>query len=92
MSRGTNLLSMGWFPEAGFIASQWVGYNEAMILVCLGSGRPTNALPSSAWESLVQPLQVGNLLSAGLICRLARCSVINIRTAGLIFVIPVILT
>ena len=51
MSRGTNLLSMGWFPEAGFIASQWVGYNEAMILVCLGLGATNNALPSSAWEA-----------------------------------------
>ncbi len=49
MARGSNVVSMGWFPESGFIANNWVGYNEAMILYCLGMGAPTNALPSSAW-------------------------------------------
>ena len=49
-ARGTNIVSMGWFPESGFIDSNWVGYNEAMILYCLGMGAPTNALPSSAWS------------------------------------------
>jgi hypothetical protein len=51
MSRGSSLVSMGWFPEAGFIANNWVGYNEAMILYCLGMGATSNALPSSAWTS-----------------------------------------
>jgi hypothetical protein len=51
MTRGTNVVSMGWFPESGFIASTWVGYNEAMILYCLGLGTPTNPLPASAWDA-----------------------------------------
>jgi hypothetical protein len=51
MSRGTNTLSMGWFPDSDFIGSQWVGYNEAMILIILGLGAPNNPLPDSAWEA-----------------------------------------
>ncbi|HTL17422.1 MAG TPA: glucoamylase family protein, partial [Patescibacteria group bacterium] len=51
MSRGSSMLSMGWLPGSGFIKSNWLGYNEAMILLCLGLGTPTNSLPSSAWEA-----------------------------------------
>ncbi|RPJ33924.1 MAG: Tat pathway signal protein [Planctomycetaceae bacterium] len=49
MARGTNVLSMGWQPASGFLASNWIGYNEAMILYCLGLGAATNPLPASAW-------------------------------------------
>ena len=49
MARGRNVLSMGWFPDSGFIHSDWVGYNEAMVLYCLGLGAATNALPATAW-------------------------------------------
>ena len=51
MSRGSNVVSLGWFPESGFIDGDWIGYNEAMILYCLGLGAPTNALPDSAWSA-----------------------------------------
>lgn len=51
MSRGTNVISMGWFPESGFIESKWIGYNEAMIVVILGLGGPLNSLPDSAWDA-----------------------------------------
>jgi hypothetical protein len=51
MARGSNVVSMGWFPDSGFIGNNWVGYNEAMILYCLGLGAPTNPLPSSAWTA-----------------------------------------
>ena len=50
MARGTNVLSMGWRPGSGFITSQWIGYNEAMIVYCLGLGAATNPLPASAWD------------------------------------------
>ena len=50
MAQGTNVLSMGWFPTSGFIANNWIGYNEAMILYCLGLGTATNPLPASAWS------------------------------------------
>jgi len=50
MSRGSNVVSMGWFPGSGFISSDWIGYDEAMILYCLGLGTATNPLPNSAWQ------------------------------------------
>jgi len=51
MARGTNVVSMGWFPGSGFIANNWVGYNEAMLLYCLGMGAATNPLPASSWAA-----------------------------------------
>jgi len=50
MARGTDAVSMGWFPTSGFIPNNWVGYNEGMILYCLGLGAATNPLPASAWN------------------------------------------
>ncbi len=50
MARGTNVVSMGWFPPGSFIANNWVGYNEGMLLYCLGLGVATNPLPASAWS------------------------------------------
>lgn len=50
MAQGTNVLSMGWFPTSGFIANNWIGYNEGMILYCLGLGTATNPLPATAWS------------------------------------------
>ena len=49
MARGTDVISMGWQPSSGFIANNWIGYNEAMLLYCLGLGAATNPLPASAW-------------------------------------------
>jgi hypothetical protein len=51
MARGTNVVSMGWFPGSGFISSDWIGYDEAMILYCLGLGIATNPLADSAWQA-----------------------------------------
>jgi hypothetical protein len=50
MARGTNVLSMGWKPESGFLSANWTGYNEAMILYLLGLGATNNPLPASAWN------------------------------------------
>ena len=54
MARGTNVLSMGWFPGSGvgsgFLPGNWIGYDEGMILYCLGLGAATNPLPASAWN------------------------------------------
>jgi hypothetical protein len=50
MAQGTNAVSMGWFPESGFIPGNgWIGYNEGMIIYALGLGA-TNPLPASAWS------------------------------------------
>jgi hypothetical protein len=50
MARGTDAISMGWYPSTGFSRDNWVGYNEAMILYCLGLGTATNPLPQTAWN------------------------------------------
>jgi len=50
MARGTDVLSMGWKPGTGFLSSNWVGYNEAMVLYLLALGATSNALPASAWQ------------------------------------------
>lgn len=50
MARNTNVFSMGWLPNSGFISSKWIGYNEAMALVIMGLGAETNAIPDSAWN------------------------------------------
>jgi len=50
MAQGTNVVSMGWFPESGFIPNNWIGYNEGMLLYCLGLGTATNPLPASSWS------------------------------------------
>lgn len=51
MAHGSNVVAMGWNPGSGFIPSYWIGYDEAMILYCLGLGTATNPLPASAWQS-----------------------------------------
>lgn len=43
-------MSMGWHPESGFIEAQWKGYNEAMILLILAMGSPTNPIPDNSWD------------------------------------------
>jgi hypothetical protein len=50
MAQGTNAVSMGWNPPGTFIAGNWIGYDEGMILYLLGLGIATNPLPASAWS------------------------------------------
>jgi hypothetical protein len=51
MAQGTDAVAMGWQPTSGFSGyGNWIGYNEAMILYCLGLGTATNPLPASAWS------------------------------------------
>jgi hypothetical protein len=49
MARGSDVVSMGWNPPASFLGANWIGYNEGMLLYCLGLGAATNPLPASAW-------------------------------------------
>lgn len=44
-------LTLGWFPETGYINAWWRGYNEAMIMTLLGLGSPTYPIPSSTWTA-----------------------------------------
>src|SRR5258708_39126459 len=54
-SQGTSAVAMGWQPSTGFQGyGNWVGYNEGMIIYCLGLGAATNPLPASScstWTS-----------------------------------------
>jgi hypothetical protein len=43
------LISMGWFPESGFIEHDWMGYNEAMMVYLLALGSPTHPVSPDAW-------------------------------------------
>src|SRR3989441_8737313 len=50
---------MGWHPEGGFIPTDWIGYNEAMILYVLALGSPTHAVDATAWSKWVSGYQWG---------------------------------
>ena len=42
-------VSMGWTPEKGFLAYDWQGYNEGMLVYVLALGSPTHAIDAAAW-------------------------------------------
>lgn len=48
-------MSMGWFPERGFLSADWRGYNEAMVLVLMAMGSPTHPVGPEAWEQWCKP-------------------------------------
>ncbi|NZA28445.1 hypothetical protein H0E84_18885 [Luteimonas sp. SJ-92] len=45
------LISMGWYPESGFIQHDWTGYDEAMLVYILALGSPTHPVEPEAWEA-----------------------------------------
>jgi hypothetical protein len=42
-------IAMGWKPESGFLEYDWIGYNEAMIVILLALGSPSHAVEPTAW-------------------------------------------
>lgn len=44
-------ISHGWRPESGFIAYDWKGYSEAMIVYILALGAPTHPVAPEAWAA-----------------------------------------
>jgi hypothetical protein len=44
-------IAMGWQPEHGFLAYDWIGYNEAMIVILLALGSPSFAVDPAAWDT-----------------------------------------
>ena len=44
-------VAMGWTPEGAFLCSDWIGYDEAMILYILALGSPTHPADSTAWSA-----------------------------------------
>jgi len=51
MLNGHQTFSMGWIPESKFITSQWIGYNEGMILYVLALGSTNSPPPTNAWTA-----------------------------------------
>ena len=43
-------IAMGWLPEQGFLDNDWIGYNEAMIVILLALGSSTSAVAPAAWD------------------------------------------
>ena len=52
---GRKPISMGWHPETGLIAANWVGYNEGMMANILALGAPVHAGPADLWEHWIAP-------------------------------------
>ncbi|MDB5722096.1 MAG: Tat pathway signal protein [Alphaproteobacteria bacterium] len=53
--RGQKAISMGWHPEKGFIARNWDGYNEGMLVYVLALGSPTHPVAADAWQAWTAP-------------------------------------
>lgn len=53
--RGQAAISMGWHPESGFIARNWDGYIEGMLIYILAIGSPTHPISPSAWDAWTAP-------------------------------------
>ncbi|MBX6332328.1 MAG: Tat pathway signal protein, partial [Gemmatimonadaceae bacterium] len=53
------LIGMGWSPEEGFIAYDWTGYDEAMLLYVLALGSPTHGIDSTAWSAWTRTYRWG---------------------------------
>ena len=49
------LLSHGWRPESGFLASRWDHYCELMILYLLALASPTHPIPAESWRAWRRP-------------------------------------
>lgn len=50
MQQRTPLITMGWYPERGFIQHDWMGYNEGMMVYLLALGSPTHPVEPDAWQ------------------------------------------
>ena len=51
MQKRYPVISMGWYPETGFIEHDWFGYNEAMLVYILALGSPTHPVEPDAWQA-----------------------------------------
>ncbi len=55
MLNGGKTLSMGWFPDKGFLDARWEHYCELMMIYLLAIGSPTHPVPPSAWDAWTRP-------------------------------------
>jgi len=52
-------ISMGWTPGEGFHTYDWLGYNEAMIVIVLALGSPTHPVEPGAWAEYTKTYKWG---------------------------------
>lgn len=45
------LISMGWYPETGFIEHDWTGSSEGMLVYLLALGSPTHPIEPEVWQA-----------------------------------------
>jgi len=48
---GGATITHGWYPESGFIAHRYQGYDEGLLLYILGLGSPTHPLPAESYDA-----------------------------------------
>jgi hypothetical protein len=51
LSEDTSLLTHGWTPEMGFLASRWDYYSELMMMYLLGMGSSAHPLSQETWNA-----------------------------------------
>jgi len=51
LSEDTSLLTHGWSPEIGFLASRWDYYSELMMMYLLGMGSSAHPLDPQTWNA-----------------------------------------
>jgi hypothetical protein len=55
MLNESHTLSMGWYPESGFIGMRWAHYCELMMIYLLALGSPTHPITSRSWAAWKRP-------------------------------------
>lgn len=55
LNGSSELLSMGWHPESGFLAARWNSYCEQTVLYLLAIGAERNPLPARSWYAFQRP-------------------------------------
>jgi hypothetical protein len=50
MMAGGDLLSMGWYPESGFLSGRWDTHSEQVLLELLAIGAPQYPAPPQMWQ------------------------------------------
>jgi hypothetical protein len=55
MLNGGNTFSMGWHPDAGFLAARWKQYCELMMIYLLAIGSPTHPVAPEFWNNFTRP-------------------------------------
>lgn len=56
MMANTNMVSMGWKPDIGFLSSTWDHFDESLLLYVLAIGSPTHPIPAETWDRWKRPV------------------------------------